>query len=226
MDDDTDDDRVDDDGGGGGCCCWKCDPNVVFSLSGLEVPENKEKLLLLLEYFWFFSPLLSARITSGTGCFRNMAGSRGKALGKPCRVRLVALLNVQCVWLVNTQYSVILYTPPPPYRVFLFVAHFFLLSSFLVTRFVFVFEEPFFDGGVKHNSLSNSFPGAVWWCSLDCEVQHTYRSQQRHRRTYRQFTFTHMCLFLKWQLWQFCSCCYGSVWCCNSVGEGKRDTLH
>lgn len=89
-----------------------------------------------------------------------MAGSRGKALEKPCRVRLVALLNVLCV---GGKHSV-LYNPlhpPPPYRVFLFVAQFFLLSSFLVTRFVFVFEEPFFDGGVKHNSLSNSFHDAV-----------------------------------------------------------------
>lgn len=84
-----------------------------------------------------------------------MAGSRGKALGKPCRVRLVALLNVLCVC-VGGEHSVLynpLHPPPLPYRVFLFVAQFFLLSSFSVTRFVFVFEEPFFDGGVKHNSL-------------------------------------------------------------------------
>lgn len=50
------------------------------------------KAPLIIGIFWFFSPLLSVRITSGTGCFRNMAGSRGKALEKPCRVRLVLLL--------------------------------------------------------------------------------------------------------------------------------------
>lgn len=45
------DDNDYDDGGG---CCWKCDLNVVFSLSGFKATDNKEKLLLLLEYFGFF----------------------------------------------------------------------------------------------------------------------------------------------------------------------------
>lgn len=47
-------DDNDDDDDGGGCCCWKCDLNVVFSLSGFKVTDYKEKLLLLLEYFGFF----------------------------------------------------------------------------------------------------------------------------------------------------------------------------
>lgn len=45
-------DGDDDDDGGG---CWrKSDLNVVFSLSGCKETDNKEKLLLLLEYFGFF----------------------------------------------------------------------------------------------------------------------------------------------------------------------------
>lgn len=42
-------------------------------------------------YYWnilvFFSSVLSARTTLDIGYYRNMAGSWGKVLAKPCRVR-------------------------------------------------------------------------------------------------------------------------------------------
>lgn len=101
--------------------------------------DNKEKLLLLLEYFGFFL-LLSVRVTSGTGCFRNMAGSRGKALEKPCRVRLFRLFMFS-VWVVKTQYPKSLI---PLTGLFFLWHNFFCCHPFLVTRFVSVFIKTFF----------------------------------------------------------------------------------
>lgn len=61
---------------------------------------SRGKAPLIIGIFLVFSPLLSARITSGTGCFRNMAGSWGKAWAKPCRVRtrLFAHPRSMCCW--------------------------------------------------------------------------------------------------------------------------------
>lgn len=89
-----------------------------------------EKLLLLLEYFWFFSPLLSARITSGTGCFRNMAGSWGKALEKPCRVRVYASVHTCSMYVGGTESLPSDFLPPRLVRFFFFcISKFSLFSS-------------------------------------------------------------------------------------------------
>lgn len=52
-----------------------------------SVPKRGNAPLIIGIFLVFFSSALSARITSDTGCFRNMAGSWGKVSAKACRVR-------------------------------------------------------------------------------------------------------------------------------------------
>lgn len=127
-----------------------------------------------------------------------------------------------CVWVVNTQYSIILYTPPPPLQGFSFCGTIFSFVILFGHSLRVCLWRTFFWRGCQTQFTFNSFHDAVWWCSLDCEVQHTYGSQQRHRHTYRQ-SHSLMSLFLKWQLWQFCSCCHGGIFGSATLLEKEKE---
>lgn len=110
--------------------------------------------------------------------------------------------------------------PPPSYRVFLFVAQFFLLSSFLVTRFVFVFDETFFWGG------ANTIHFLIVFMMVFLRLQGAAHlrisaTPQIHLQTVHIYSYvlisemTALAILLS----------RGHFWCCNFVVEGKRGRL-
>lgn len=67
-----------------------------------QCPRGKAPLIIGI-FLVFFSSLLSARITSDTDCFRNMAGSWGKALANPCRVRTHSSVHLCSMYAGGTE---------------------------------------------------------------------------------------------------------------------------
>lgn len=153
--------KNDDGDGGGGCadddsviwlfyfyfvCLFVC---LFFD----QCPRRKASLIIGI-FLVFFSSLLSTRITSGTGCSRNMAGSWGKALAKLCRVRTHSSVHLCWMYAGGTE--------PLPSVIFFpltFPGFFFYISkfSFLFTFFrwslplcVLLGEMDFYIN--KHNS--------------------------------------------------------------------------
>lgn len=106
------------------CFCF------VFVCFFISTQRGKAPLIIGI-FLVFFSSVLSARITSGTGCFRNMAGSWGKVLAKPCRVRTHSSVHtyVQCMLLVVLSHRPLVIFFPLHISRFFFVSANFLFSS-------------------------------------------------------------------------------------------------
>lgn len=127
--------KNDDGDGGGGCadddsviwlfyfyfvCLFVC---LFFD----QCPRGKASLIIGI-FLVFFSSLLSARITSGTGCSRNMAGSWGKALAKLCRVRTHSSVHLLSMYAGGTEPLPCHFLSPHFSRFFFFLSANFLFS--------------------------------------------------------------------------------------------------
>lgn len=109
-----------------------------------QCPRGKAPLIIGI-FLVFFSSLLSARITSGTGCFRNMAGSWGKALAKPCRVRTHSSVHLCSMYAGGTEPlpSVIFFPLTFPGFFFFLFFPFFLYQQIFFSLHVLPLISPF-----------------------------------------------------------------------------------
>lgn len=117
--------------------------NFVFILFFTRA-TGKAPLIIGIFLVFFFSSL-SARITSGTGCFRNMAGSWAKALAKPCRVRAHSSLHLSSMYDGIGTLCIIFFPLTFP-LLYYFILFFCARFSFL---FIFSLPSSFVSGSVK-----------------------------------------------------------------------------
>jgi len=138
---DVDDDNDD---GGGGCAdddsvIFECFFNFVFVYL-ITTQKRVNASLIIGISLVFLSSVLSARITSDTGCFRNMAGSWGKVLAKACRVRNPSSVHVWSMYAGGTEPPLSFCSPPPHisrfFIFYIFSSGFFFFLCLIFSLFV------------------------------------------------------------------------------------------